>query len=160
METNVWAALSPDEQTKWTERERKNTYSQTSRLETPEELQLHHNHEKFLFLNVLSLFAQCKMNYWWFVTWLDLTSKKSTTVTSVEGLKQKAFKEAGRWITVINFVRNGNATHLFERIGDWNDEGGWTDLLVSTKLCSEICSSIRGPSALNNGCQLYHVFLL
>jgi hypothetical protein len=24
----------------------KNTYSQTSRLETPEELQLHHNHEK------------------------------------------------------------------------------------------------------------------
>jgi hypothetical protein len=28
------------------ERERKNTYSQTSRLETPEELQLHQNHEK------------------------------------------------------------------------------------------------------------------
>jgi hypothetical protein len=27
----------------------KNAYSQTSRLETPEELQLHHNHEKFLF---------------------------------------------------------------------------------------------------------------
>jgi hypothetical protein len=26
------------------------TYSQTSRLENPEELQLHHNHEKFLFL--------------------------------------------------------------------------------------------------------------
>jgi hypothetical protein len=24
----------------------KNAYSQTSRLETPEELQLHHNHEK------------------------------------------------------------------------------------------------------------------
>jgi hypothetical protein len=27
----------------------KNTYSQTSRLETLEELQLHNNHEKFLF---------------------------------------------------------------------------------------------------------------
>jgi hypothetical protein len=47
--TNVWAALTPDEQTKWTERERKNTYSQTSRLETPEELQQHHNHEKSCF---------------------------------------------------------------------------------------------------------------
>jgi hypothetical protein len=46
------------------ERERKNTYSQTSRLETLEELQLHHNHEKFLFLTVLLLFAQCKMHYW------------------------------------------------------------------------------------------------
>jgi hypothetical protein len=42
----------------------KNTYSQTSRLENPEELQLHHNHEKFLFLTVLLLFAQCKMHYW------------------------------------------------------------------------------------------------
>jgi hypothetical protein len=29
-----------------------------SRLETPEELQLHHKYEKFLFLTVLSLFAQ------------------------------------------------------------------------------------------------------
>jgi hypothetical protein len=45
------------------ERER-NTYSQTSRLEIPEELQLHHNHEKFLFLTALSLFAQFKMDYW------------------------------------------------------------------------------------------------
>jgi hypothetical protein len=27
-------------------RERENAYSQTSRLENPEELQLHHNHEK------------------------------------------------------------------------------------------------------------------
>jgi hypothetical protein len=42
----------------------KNTCSQTSRLETPEELQQQHNHEKFLFLTVLSLFAQCKMHYW------------------------------------------------------------------------------------------------
>jgi hypothetical protein len=38
----------------------KNTYSQTSRLENPKELQLHQNHEKFLFLAVLLLFAQCK----------------------------------------------------------------------------------------------------
>jgi hypothetical protein len=59
-ETNVGAALSPDEQTKREE----NTYSQTSRLETPEGLQLHHNHEKVLFLTVLSLFAQCKMHNW------------------------------------------------------------------------------------------------
>jgi hypothetical protein len=51
----------------------KNTYSQTSRLEkfapsgvveNPEELQLFHNHEKFLFLTVLLLFAHCKMHYW------------------------------------------------------------------------------------------------
>jgi hypothetical protein len=46
------------------ERNGKNTYSQTSRLENPEELQLNHNHEKFLFLTALFLFAQCKMNYW------------------------------------------------------------------------------------------------
>jgi hypothetical protein len=38
----------------------------------PEELQLHHNHERFLFLTVLFLFAQCLINYWWLVTWLDL----------------------------------------------------------------------------------------
>jgi hypothetical protein len=57
-ETNVWAALCSDQRTKRTERERKNANSQTSRLETPEELQLHHNHEKFLFLTVLLLFAQ------------------------------------------------------------------------------------------------------
>jgi hypothetical protein len=42
----------------------KKTYSQTSRPENPEELQLHHNHETFLFLNVLLLFAQCKMHFW------------------------------------------------------------------------------------------------
>jgi hypothetical protein len=35
-----------------------NTYSQTSRLENPEELQLHHNHETISFLTVLLLFAQ------------------------------------------------------------------------------------------------------
>jgi hypothetical protein len=39
------------------QKERKNKYSQTSRLENPEELQLHHNNEKFLFLTVLLLFA-------------------------------------------------------------------------------------------------------
>jgi hypothetical protein len=55
---------NPDEQTKRTEREKINTCSQTSRLENPEELQLHHNHEKFLFLTVRLLFAQCKMRYW------------------------------------------------------------------------------------------------
>jgi hypothetical protein len=44
-------------------KKRENTYSQTSRLENPEGLQLHHNHEKFLFLTVLLLFARCKMNY-------------------------------------------------------------------------------------------------
>jgi hypothetical protein len=48
-----------DEQEKWKKKEReKITYSQTSRLETPEELQLHPSHEKFLFSNVLLFFAQ------------------------------------------------------------------------------------------------------
>jgi hypothetical protein len=41
-----------------------NIHSQTSRLENPAELQLHHNHEKFLFSTVLLLVAQCKMHYW------------------------------------------------------------------------------------------------
>jgi hypothetical protein len=72
-ETDVWAVLTPDEQTKWTERERENTYSQTSWLETPEELQLHHHHGKFPFSTVLLLFAQCKMHNFWLVTWLDST---------------------------------------------------------------------------------------
>jgi hypothetical protein len=36
----------------------KNTFSQTSRLETPEEIQLHYNHKKILFLTMLLLFAQ------------------------------------------------------------------------------------------------------
>jgi hypothetical protein len=43
---------------------RETKYCQTSRLENPEELQLHHNHEKFLFLTVLLLFAKFKMYYW------------------------------------------------------------------------------------------------
>jgi hypothetical protein len=56
---------TPDERKKRTKIEKKiNKYSQTSRLENLEELQLHHNHEKFLFLTVLLLFAQCKMRYW------------------------------------------------------------------------------------------------
>jgi hypothetical protein len=42
----------------------KNTYIQTSRLENPEELQLFHNHENFLFLTVLLLFAKYKIHYW------------------------------------------------------------------------------------------------
>jgi hypothetical protein len=42
----------------------KNTHSQASRLENPEELQLNHNHEKILLLTVLLLFAQRKMYYW------------------------------------------------------------------------------------------------
>jgi hypothetical protein len=36
----------------------KNEYSQISRLENPEELQLHHNHERLMFLTVLLLFAK------------------------------------------------------------------------------------------------------
>jgi hypothetical protein len=36
---------------------KKKTYSQTSRLENPEGLQLHHKHGKVLFLTVLLLFA-------------------------------------------------------------------------------------------------------
>jgi hypothetical protein len=58
------AALIPDEQYKMNRKRERRNNSQTSRLENPEELQLHHNHEKFLFLTVLLLFAQCKMHYW------------------------------------------------------------------------------------------------
>jgi hypothetical protein len=42
----------------------KRAYSQTSRLENPEEFQLHQKHEEFLFLTLLLLFEQCKMNFW------------------------------------------------------------------------------------------------
>jgi hypothetical protein len=59
---NVHEKLQMSKQNEQKEREK--TYNQTSRLENPEELQLHHNHEKILFLTVLSLFAQYKMNYW------------------------------------------------------------------------------------------------
>jgi hypothetical protein len=57
---------NPDERARGTERERKkNTCSQSDQpVFNPEELQLHQNHEKILFLIVLLLFAQCKMNYW------------------------------------------------------------------------------------------------
>jgi hypothetical protein len=43
---------------------KKNAYNQTSRLENPVELQLHHNHEKILLLTVLLLVARCKTHYW------------------------------------------------------------------------------------------------
>jgi hypothetical protein len=43
-------------------RKQNNTYSQTSQLENPKELQLHDNDEKFLFLTVLLLDAQWKMH--------------------------------------------------------------------------------------------------
>jgi hypothetical protein len=56
--------MSGQDEQREREREKKNTYSQTSRLETPEELQLHQNHENFLFLTVLLLFAKYKMHYW------------------------------------------------------------------------------------------------
>jgi hypothetical protein len=55
--------LQMSKQNEQKERE-KNMYNLTSRLVTPEELQLQQNHEKILFLNVLLLFAQCKMHYW------------------------------------------------------------------------------------------------
>jgi hypothetical protein len=45
-------------------RREKNTYSQTSRLENPEKLQLHHDHEKFLFLTVeLSSFEEVGVSF-------------------------------------------------------------------------------------------------
>jgi hypothetical protein len=55
---------NPDKQTKMNKKREEKKYSHTSRLENLEELQLHHYHEKFLFLTVLLLFAQCKLNYW------------------------------------------------------------------------------------------------
>jgi hypothetical protein len=56
MSTKTYTEI-PDEQTKRTKKEKSNTHSQTSQLENPEELQLHHNHKKILFLTVLLLFA-------------------------------------------------------------------------------------------------------
>jgi hypothetical protein len=41
-----------------------NKVSQTSLLEKPEELQLHNNHEKNLFLTVPLLFVQCAAHCW------------------------------------------------------------------------------------------------
>jgi hypothetical protein len=46
---------NPDEQTNEQKEREKNTYSQSSRLENPEELQLHHNHEKILFKCAVAL---------------------------------------------------------------------------------------------------------
>jgi hypothetical protein len=58
MSTKTYTEI-PDKQTKRTkEGNEKNTHSQTRRLKNLEELQLHHNHEKFLFLTVPLLFAQ------------------------------------------------------------------------------------------------------
>jgi hypothetical protein len=43
----------------------KNTYSQTSRLENPEELQPHHNQKRnHVFDCAVALFAQCKIRFW------------------------------------------------------------------------------------------------
>jgi hypothetical protein len=67
MSTKTYTDYPDDQKNEQNER-RKKTYSQTSRLENPKELQLHHNHEKILFLTVLLLFAQCKMHYWKLVT--------------------------------------------------------------------------------------------
>jgi hypothetical protein len=52
MSTNTYTEM-PDEQKK---KEEKKRYSQTSRLENPEELQLNHNCEKLLFC--------LDINYW------------------------------------------------------------------------------------------------
>jgi hypothetical protein len=41
--------MSGQDEQRERERKEKNTYSQTSRFENPEELQLHQNHEKFRF---------------------------------------------------------------------------------------------------------------
>jgi hypothetical protein len=51
-------------------------YSQTSRLENTDKLQLHHNHENFLFLTVMLLFAYFKVNYWWIYAELEKKWKK------------------------------------------------------------------------------------
>jgi hypothetical protein len=87
---------NPDEQTKWTERERKNTHSQTSRLENPEELQLHHNHEKVLFSTLLLLSAQCKVHYWWLVTWLE---RPRFTTQGITGSIRSASGCSWSWTT-------------------------------------------------------------
>jgi hypothetical protein len=56
------------QQTKWTEREKKIHTVRPASLETRRSFSKNHNHEKFLFLTVLLLFAQCKIHYWKLVT--------------------------------------------------------------------------------------------
>jgi hypothetical protein len=46
------------------QRKRKINTVRPAGFEKPEGHQLHHNHEKFLFLTVLLLFAECEMYYW------------------------------------------------------------------------------------------------
>jgi hypothetical protein len=63
MSTKTYTEI-PDEKHKKQKERKKKRCSQTSRLDNQFELQLHYNHEKFLFLTLLLLFAQCKMHYW------------------------------------------------------------------------------------------------
>jgi hypothetical protein len=71
------------------QKERKHSHSQTCRMKNSEELQLNHDHEKFLFLNVLLLFAQFKMHYWWLVTWLELSTETYTKTRWANKIKIK-----------------------------------------------------------------------
>jgi hypothetical protein len=58
MSTKTYREFQMSKQNEQQKREeKKHTHSQTSRLENPKELQLHHNHEKFLFLTVMLLFS-------------------------------------------------------------------------------------------------------
>jgi hypothetical protein len=64
MRTKTYTEI-PDERKKREKNKKReeNMRIQTSRLENPEELQLNHSHEKFLFLTVLLLFVKQKIHY-------------------------------------------------------------------------------------------------
>jgi Mg2+/citrate symporter len=61
MSTKTYTEI-PNEQKRMNKKREKKSYNQTSRLENPEEPQLHHNNEKNIFLNVLLLSAKFKKN--------------------------------------------------------------------------------------------------
>jgi hypothetical protein len=61
----------PDEQAKWTEREKKIHTVRPAGMKTRRSFSYTITMKKILFLTVLLLFAKCKINYCWLVTWLD-----------------------------------------------------------------------------------------
>jgi hypothetical protein len=117
-------------------REKIHTYSQTSRLENTEELQIHHNHEKFLFLTVLFLFTQRKMNYWWLVTWLDLGCKPRS-LTGFPGL-----------VRIFKNVRKDDPTPAYSPVSDGRCLTALAEVLWTQRVQAPM-PQISGPNSGN-----------
>jgi hypothetical protein len=76
-------------------------------------------------LTVLSLFAQCKMHYWWLVTWLDLTSQIWTSGTC---------RNSSVWINCMC----GSRDNVLQK-------SPGTQSIVLLSLCPSLCSSLLPP---------------